>query len=181
MKQGRTIQQLAEEIARQSASKRDYIADTRKLSLRALNGGGAEYPHANVILDGVNGGMGLRPTAHAQLSEALRIPKPYYDRMLADAPDLLAKNVNEWFARQPARKLVRTLDNQIRAILSDSYRPLDNLELAEAILPKLADLNAMVVSSEVTETRFYLKAVTDRIQGEVKVGDVIQAGLSISN
>src|SRR5262245_60779693 len=83
MKQGRTIQQLAEEIARQSASKKDYLADTRKLTLRALNDGKEEHAHANVILDGVNGGMGLRPTAHAQLSSVLGIPKPYYDRMLA--------------------------------------------------------------------------------------------------
>jgi hypothetical protein len=111
----------------------------------------------------------------------LKIPKPYYDRMLADAPDLLARNVNEWLTRQPARKLVRTLDNQVRAILSDSYRPLDNLELAEAVLPKLVDLKAAVVSAEITEHRFYLKAVTDRVQGEVKVGDVIQAGLVVSN
>jgi hypothetical protein len=181
MKAGRSIQDLAAEIARQSASKKDYLADTRKLSLRALNAGSADHPHTNVILDGVNGGMGLRPTAHAQMSDALRIPKPYYDRMLAEAPDLLARNVNEWLTRQPARKLVRTLDNQVRAILSDSYRPLDNLELAEAVLPKLADIKAAVVSGEVTESRFYLKAVTDRIQGEVKTGDVVQAGLVISN
>lgn len=181
MKPGRSIQDLAAELARQSESKKDYLADTRKLSLRALNGGAADHSHANVILDGVNGGMGLRPTAHAQLSEALKIPKPYYDRMLAEAPDLLARNVNEWLTRQPARKLVRTLDNQVRAILSDSYRPLDNLELAEAVLPKLVDLKAAVVSAEITEHRFYLKAVTDRVQGEVKVGDVVQAGLVISN
>jgi hypothetical protein len=59
MKAGRSIQDLAAEIAHQSASKKDYLADTRKLSLRPLNAGGADHPYANVILDGVNGGMDL--------------------------------------------------------------------------------------------------------------------------
>jgi Domain of unknown function (DUF932) len=176
MKSGRTLQELAAELDRQSTTKRDYLADTRALRLEAT--ADADSP---VILQGVNGGLPLRPTAHAQLAEALRIPKPYYDRMLADAPDLLATNANRWLAAQPARKLVRTLDGQVRAVLSDSYRPLDNLDLAEAVLPKLIDLQATVVSGEVTESRFYLKAVTARIRGEVKPGDVVQAGIVVSN
>ncbi len=174
MKSGRTLSELATELERQAKSKRDYIADTRKISLRA-------DPSAGVVLEGVNGGMALRPTAHAQMAATLQIPKPYYDRMLAQQPDLLAANVNRWLETQPAKKLIRTLDNQVRAVLSDSYRPLDNFDLAEAVLPKLSQLGATVQSGEVTERRFYLKAVTDRIQGEVKRGDVIQAGVAISN
>lgn len=176
MKTGRTLQDLAAELDRQASSKKDYLADTRAIKLEAT--ADAACP---VILQGVNGGMPLRSTAHSQLAESLRIPKPYYDRMLAEAPDLLAANANRWLEKQPARKLVRTLDGQVRAFLSDSYRPLDNLELAEAVLPKLIGLDAMVVSGEVTENRFYLKAVTARIAGEVKQGDVIQAGLVVSN
>jgi hypothetical protein len=174
MKTGRTIQDLAIELDRQAKAKRDFVADTRRLHLEPMESG-------KMILQGVNGGMPLRPIAHAQLASALTIPKPYYDRMLAEVPDLLATNVNRWLERQPAKKLVRCLDNEVRAILSDSYRPLDNLDLAEAVLPKLIDLDATVVSSEVTENRFYLKAVTARIAGEVKVGDVVQAGVTISN
>jgi hypothetical protein len=173
MKTGRSLSELAAELERQQATKRDYVADTRRLSMAPTSTG--------VILNGVNGGMTLKPIAHQQLSEALKIPKPYYDRMLADAPDLLSANVNRWLERQPARKLIRTLDGQVRAILSDSYRPLDNLDLAEAVLPKLIGLEARVVSGEVTENRFYLKAVTERIQGTVKPGDVIQAGVVVSN
>jgi hypothetical protein len=115
------------------------------------------------------------------MAATLGIPKPYYDRMLEQQPDLLARNVNTWLQAQPAKRLVRTLDGQVRALLSDSYRPLDNLDLAEAVLPKLIDLQATVLSGEVTESRFYLKAVTPRISGEVKVGDVLQAGVVISN
>jgi hypothetical protein len=174
MKAGRSLQDLAAELQRQHDAKKDYLADTRKLSMKPVDNG-------RIILDGVNGGMELKPIAHQQLANSLQIPKTYYDRMLESEPDLLATNVNHWLAKQPARKLVRTLDGKVRAILSDSYRPLDNMDLAEAVIPKLIQLEAMVVSSEVTDSRFYIKAVTDKVSGEVKVGDLIQAGVVISN
>jgi Domain of unknown function (DUF932) len=180
MKAGRDLASLAAELTRQRDTKKDYIADTRRLSMRAMPAD-SDNPAAQVVLDGVNGGMSLKPIAHAQMAATLGIPKPYYDRMLSEQPDLLAANVNRWLSTQPAKKLVRTLDNQVRAVLSDSYRPLDNYDLAEAVLPKLIDLQAEVKSSEVTDSRFYLKAVTERIQGVVKVGDVVQAGVVISN
>jgi Domain of unknown function (DUF932) len=174
MKSGRSLGELVAELERQQRSKKDYIADTRKLNMQA-------EPTHGVTLQGVNGGMSLRPTAHQQLANTLGIPNPYYARMLKDEPDLLSANVNRWLERQPAKKLIRTLDGEVRAILSDSYRPLDNMDLADAVLPKLIDLKAMVFSGEVTESRFYLKAVTDRIQGEVKKGDLVQAGVVVSN
>ncbi len=180
MKSGRSLVDLAAELERQSKSKRDFIADTRKLSMIAV-ADAEHFPGNNVRLEGVNGGMALRTTAHAQLAATLQIPKPYYDRMLAEAPDLLSRNVNQWLERQPAKKLIRTLDGSIRAILSASYRPLDNFDLAEAVLPKLIGLGAQVISSEVTESRLYLKATTDRISAEVKVGQRIQAGAVVSN
>ena len=174
MKAGRSLSDLAAELERQAASKKDYIADTRKLVMEPVETG-------KVILRGVNGGMALRPIAHAQMADNLKIPKAYYDRLLTEAPDLLSENVNHWLAAQPAKRLIRTLDNEIRAILSDSYRPLDNLDLAEAVLPKLIETGARIESGQVTEHRMYLKAVTERITGMVKVGDPVQAGIVVSN
>jgi hypothetical protein len=176
MKSGKTLTELAAELQRQAENKRDYLADTRALRLEPTPGATAP-----VTLQGVNGGMVLRPTAHGQMAAVLGIPKPYYDRMLSDAPDLLAANVNRWLGAQPARRLIRTLDGSVRAVLSDSYRPLDNFDLAEAVLPTLLGVEAEVISCEVTESRFYLKAVTRRVEGEVKPGDVIRAGLVVSN
>lgn len=185
MKAGRSISSLAAELERQAASKKDYLADTRKLSFAVdqvyEDNATTQQGRDTIVLRGVNGPMELKPTAHGQIAANLQIPKPYYDRMLAEAPDLLASNVNTWLTKQPARRLVRTLDGQVRAFLSDSYRPLDNIELAEAVLPKLVDVGANIVSCEVTDSRLYIKAITPRIAGEVKKGDVIQAGLVVSN
>lgn len=185
MKAGRSLSELAAELERQVHSKKDFIASTSLLSAQPVDNG--------IVLNGVNGGMKLRATAHQQLAATLGIPKVYYDRMLNEKPDLLATNVNTWLVTEPSRKLIRTLDNEVRAILSDSYRPLDNIDLAEAVLPKLISLDAQVVSAEVTDSRFYIKAVTPKIQGVVnkiglptrhhigEVDDVIQAGLVVSN
>ena len=178
MKTGRTLQELAVELDRQRHAKKDYLADTRKLALRESRTG----EPAGVMLDGINGGLPLRPIAHSQLAATLNIPKPYYDRMLKDQPDLMCHNVNTWLTTQPATKLVRTLDNEIRAILTDSYRPLDNYDLSNAVLPQLAKLDASVLSCEITDSRMYLQAVTERVSGIVaNVGDVVQAGIVVSN
>jgi hypothetical protein len=175
MKAGRTLPELAAELYRQANSKRDYIADT--LALRTRVDGTTNA----IVLDGVGDGLPLRPTAHEQMGSTLGIPKSYYDRMMSDAPDLLVNNINHWLTAQPAKRMIRTLDGGVRAILSDRYRPLDNLDLAEAVLPQLERLDANVVSGEITEGRFFLKAVTPRVQSKVKKGDIIQAGLVISN
>jgi uncharacterized protein (TIGR00255 family) len=50
--------------------------------------------------------------------------------MLQEDPELLAANVNNWFHDQPQRRMVRTLDGKARAFLSDSYRTIDNLDVA---------------------------------------------------
>ena len=92
MKAGRSLSELAAELERQQQSKKDYVAATRRMSMRALTVG-KDTPHAKVILEGVNGGMPLRPIAHQQLAGSLGIPKVYYDRMLAEAPELLCKTV----------------------------------------------------------------------------------------
>jgi hypothetical protein len=100
--------------------------------------------------------------------------------MLSQNPDLLAENVNAWLREEEA-KLVRTLDGNIRAFLSDRYRPLDNFDLANTVIPIILAHGCRVESSALTETRLYIKAVTDRITFEVKKGDIVQAGIVISN
>jgi hypothetical protein len=100
MKAGRSLQDLAAELERQHRSKKDFMADTRRLALKPL-ASGTDNPHEHVMLEGVNGGLALRPVAHTQLASPLGIPKPYYDRMLMAEPDLLCDNVNRWLEKQP--------------------------------------------------------------------------------
>ncbi len=174
MKQGRTLTELAAEIERQAGAKMDLMADTREITLRS-NG------TSRLAVAGA-GDFGITDMAHGQIAEHAGIPKGYYDRMRVEAPALLDGNVNHWLRERPARRLVRTMDGGARAFLSDRYRRLDNFELMEAVLPTLMETPGLSVAScEVTDRRLYLKVTTDRIQGEVGVGDVVQAGLVVSN
>ena len=175
MKQGKELVELAVELQRQAESKRDFVADTRQIEVVTVN----RIP--NIILKGLEEMFEPNSHCHGQLAQRVQIPQKYYDRMKDSAPDLLAVNLNHWFRANPEKRMVRTLDGRARAFLSDKYRPLDNFDLAEAALPMIKEFGCEVKSCEVTETRFYIKAVTEKIQAEVKVGDIVQAGIAITN
>jgi hypothetical protein len=185
MKQGRSIVELAQELERQRETRKDYLAQQSAIRME-LAPVVADEP-ANPMLSGLNGrALGLKEYAHGQLAGDLRIPKEYYDRMRTAAPELLATNVNAWLGKRGAgKKLVRTLDGNVRAWLSPKYRPLDNAELAEAVLPTFADLGAQIESAEVTDLRLYLKATIPSLKREVRgsrqVGDIVTAGIVVSN
>ena len=172
MKKGRNIVELAEELKRQQETKRDFIADTRALKMT----------DDASSMEGLNGHKcDIRTLAHEQIGQRLEIPKKYYDKMREESPGLLAHNVNHWFVTAPERRMVRTIDGHVRAFLSERYRPLDNLDMAEAILPSIMGMKCEIVSSEITDRRLYIKAVTDKLESEVRPGDIVQAGIVISN
>jgi len=117
-----------------------------------------------------------------QLADKLKIPHAYFERMREEQPVLLDRNVNTWLQSEDDRRMLRTLDGQVRAVLSDRYRRLDNFDLAESVLPILQQLpDVRFESVELTETRMYLKCITSRLTYEMAPGDVVQAGVVISN
>jgi len=180
MKTGRSLTDLAAEIERQGNAKRDLVGSTAVMGMIAPAPGQTGAPRL-VVND--HGEFGIGPIAHRQIAERVKIPATYYDRMQTDAPHLLASNVNHWFKAKPEARMVRTLDGTARAFLSDRFRPIDNLPVAEAALAALQEAapDMEIASCEVTERRLYLKATFPRIQGEVKKGDVVQAGLLLQN
>jgi hypothetical protein len=125
---------------------------------------------------------GVTPLARRQLADKLKIPYAYFERMREEQPVLLDRNVNTWLQSEDDRRMLRTLDGQVRAVLSDRYRRLDNFDLAESVLPILQQLPEVRFESvELTETRMYLKCITSRLTYEMAPGDVVQAGVVISN
>ena len=160
MKQGRTLQDLAKEIERQNETKRDFVADTRHITMTDKG--------SLVVGDKLK--VEVNELAHDQIGSHTKIPAQYYDRMRKEAPALLANNVNEWFRLYPAQRLVRTLDKRARAFLSDRYRPLDNYDLLDAALPRLDKMKVEILSCDVTDTRMYLKVVDRRIKKDLPTG-----------
>jgi hypothetical protein len=156
MKTGRSLQEIAAELERQTNTQKDYVAPQG--AVQAV----VDQEDGNTVkLAGFNGAaMPIKPFAHQQLADVLGIPKRYYDRMAAEQPGLLATNINGWLQADPTnRRMLRTLDGQVRAVVSPKFRPLDNYPLARVVLPKLLNINAQVMSCELTETRMYIKAI----------------------
>jgi hypothetical protein len=181
MKTGRTLQEMAAELDRQSKAKRDFVVSAGAMRME----NGAEIFSLARSLDGGTREaepFGMSDLFHRQMGASLGIPAKYYDKMRAEYPDLLVQNVNGWFERAPSRHTIRTLDGTARAFLSDRYRRIDNYDIAKAALPVIGEMqDARVESCEVTDNRMYVKVVNPRLEAEVSKGDIVQAGIMISN
>ena len=177
MKSGRTLQELAIEIDRQAKTKRDYLVETPALRMVPENS------RFNLSIDGLDDLLNINNVAHRQIGTQLGIPAKYYDKMRTEYPQLLVENVNGWWLqKEPERRMIRTLDGTARAYLSDKYRRIDNLEVAETVLPIIGNMDgATIESCELTDYRMYIKVVNQRITAEVKKGDIVQAGIMITN
>ena len=131
MKTGRTLQELAAEIERRKETKKDYILPARALSMTTV---GQRFDQKRAEpgfwLDDIH--YSVTNQAHAQIADYLKIPMAYYRRMLAEAPELLARNVNQWLAELKDDKLcmVRCMDGKVRALAIASF---ENEDFCEAV------------------------------------------------
>lgn len=182
MKTGRNLQEVLVELDRQNKAKQDFIAPAQGMRLRE-DGHTFELNHLTIDRQMT---FGTTVLFHRQVASALGIPAKYYDLMQSQKPELLAENVNAWFADRTSSYMVRSMDygsGQVaRALLSERYRRIDNMEIATSVLPLFAGNDQYeVMSCEVTENRLYLKVVNHRLEMEVRKDDIVQAGVMISN
>jgi len=167
-----SLTEFAQELERRETAKNDFLVDTRKVSM---------MPDGDTLRIEGAGMFGINDHAHQQIAARLQIPKKYYDRM-AELPELRARNVNDWFENTPEKRMVRTLDDTARAFLSDRYRPIDDHFIMNAIAPVLYEhQDLQIMSQGLSETHLYLQVKFPKLQGEVKQGDVVQAGITLTN
>jgi len=198
---------LLERLEKDRARAVDFTADTRRLQLvpidpavareqlpqvaevdRTADAGGAHVVLLPKDEDDAQwiqatGPIPMNAHAHQQVAAKAGIPLAYYRRMLADAPDLLAMNVNQWWEQQPARRLVRTMDRVGRSWLSDRYRQLDNLPMLRHLLPVLNDASSgwQIQQCGLTDLRVHIEAVQPNMTGDVRVGDAVALAVKITN
>lgn len=182
MKKGKTLTELAQTLQHIKDTSKDFIVPVSKMSMNQKGEIQFKNGHDRAFV----------PTKHAdgQIAEYTNIPEKYFDRLRSENPALLSENVNHGLGQmsdkkrrdgKPESRMIRTCDGKARAMLSSSYRRLDGFDLCNEILPIMVDKGMEVVSSEITEKRLYIKALSPKITAEVKKGDVVQYGLMISN
>lgn len=175
MKMGRPLNEIAAEIQANISRREDYISPGEKIEMTPSGFLRMEDQRFN-----------LSNTAHGNLSRRLEIPKVYYDKMRVETPDLLSDNVNVWL-KKSGRHMIRSMQSvgihkTCRAVLSERYRRIDNDAVMEGLYPILNKEPGMRVEScEITETKFYLKAVFPALERDVGLNDPVQSGVVISN
>ena len=142
MKNGRSLVDLAQELERQLESKKDLIVPSNLVRHTT-----DETGDTRLVVEETGGPAhyGVTPLARRQLADKLKIPYAYFERMREDQPELLDRNVNTWLQNEGDRHMLRTLDGNVRAVLSERYRRLDHFDLATAVLPILQRLPAVRV------------------------------------
>lgn len=180
MKQGMTIQEAAAEIMRQSKAKADYLVNTENLHMETCDG----VPTLRLLDGGIDRvePLDILPTAHRQMGDYLGIPRKYYDRMRQENIGLLARNVNTWLRQGPEQRMIRTIDGRARAFLSNRYRRIDNIDIARITLPIIQEMPDVIYEScNLSDDYMFIKVVNPRLTAEVVPGDIVQAGVVISN
>lgn len=160
------ITNLANELARRKQTKRDTVVDSRTLRA-SVHGDTQKVMKLSVSFEGAGTeDMELTAWAHRQAAEKCGIPMNYYRKMLAGHTNLLAQNVNEWIGEKE-RRMVRTMDGKIRAILSDKYRTIDNEDLMFIALQKFRDHDAIIERCDLSDTHMYIKAIVPDLSVDV--------------
>ncbi|MCM4082211.1 DUF932 domain-containing protein [Paractinoplanes hotanensis] len=162
-------------LERQQARKFDAVVPASRVS--AIHGNlHVSGARTTLSLDGVTTSDQIfRPSdiCDGGISEKLGIPRQYLRKMREQAVDLYDANVNGWLLRAEDKKyLLRGFtsddDGEIgigRALLSDGYRIIDNLDGLTALLRGLRDSGMKVtVSCDLSERRMIVRVHSEEIR-----------------
>lgn len=159
-------------------------AIVNKLTIQSKQKEDFVVPSGFIRYDGISGLLninnefdyGVTEHTHFQIAQKLEIPGGYYNKMRIDNQDLLAININSWLSRKEKTKyLLRTfnyseegINNVCRAMLSDRYAILDNMDVLLTALEaiKKTGIHVEIIKAEVTERRMYLHIVSPEIHIE---------------
>lgn len=197
MKSGMSLEELARTVYTQEQSKQDFTVNTAVLRIETNpeTKNSTLFMPSNVtnMTNGlpVEREFQVSPLFHQQVASRLNIPAQYYNRLLQDVPHVLDQNVNGLFQFQPEFRMVRTHSApfcetpRARAFLSDRFRRLDNFDTMRAVLGVVSEIrgagNISVETCNVSETMLSLKFLNPRLEGELRRGDAVQAGLCVRN
>ena len=155
-------------------NRKDFIAGTQNMRVHS-NG------FVKLYSTELDEAFDVNDIALNQIATKAGMSKKYLDKMRDGHYSLLSDNFNYWFENTPQQQMVRTLDGKVIAFLSDKYKRVDHYEIAKVVLPILEAKGYVVKSCAITPTKMHIKAVLPTLEREVTTGDVVQAGVIISN
>jgi len=128
----------------------------------------------------------LHRNAVYQMAQATEMPVKYIDSLQSVAEpwgrELLAHNLQTVFNRHFSKKryLLRSLQQEVRGFLSDSYRRIDSRPVVEAFATAVQEKGALPYQGYVTDTKIAIQAIMPEVYEPVP-GEVVAYGLSLEN
>jgi hypothetical protein len=189
MFQGRPLQEVAKAIIEQSHEdvSRTFTVPARSVSFETVDKE-CRVTFASAKGEQITGTM--LPLAERQICAWAKIPADYFKRMREGHDPLLDTNVNYWLQDSTAKRMLRLFflpsgEVVVRAWLGDRYRPIDHIDLLVQLQPRLLRDSVKIVASELTEERFYLKAIEPAVNGTITLMNgktvTVCAGVSVRN
>jgi len=180
MKKGNEIKDVLKRLKDDNMRKDDYIVPLKSFEVLSTD----RYPNL-LISERIDSSSGieLKMTDHSigHLCNKLEIGTSYIRKCLP-YPDLVTHNLNHWIENTKNKNLmVRTIDDTARAILSDRYKRIDNDLVANKTLSMLIDMKAELKYCSYNGDQLNLTATLPKLKGEVKEGDLVTGGVTITN
>lgn len=133
----------------------------------------------NLQMNMPDGKFSIHDNAIGQLADRMGIPSRYLRGLASGEPwakHLAATLLNEhsgWTQR--SRVLVRTVGQQVRGVLSDSYRRLNSVEILTAFVQEAAEQGAVISDAYMNDTKIWAETIlpTPITVPTAKNGDVI--------
>ena len=180
MKYGKSLNDMIRELDHRHKTREDFIVDPKAMAFNIDVE--SNEPRLGLIVNDEPLVKSMKDLAHSQLLTRLDIPASFDRKVLQRYPELHTVNVNYLLQNHADNPfMVRTLDGHTDAVLSNAYKRMDNWPVAEKVIPVLHEAGVKVESCEVTDHKMYIKVVSERLQGDVKVGDPVQMGIIVSN
>jgi hypothetical protein len=124
--------------------------------------------------------------ALGQVAQFVDMPMKFVDSLQDEKSDwgreLLAHNLNTIFHERGGkdRRLVRTINGEVRGFLSDTYRRLDSRPIVEAFAMAVQAKGAQPYAGHVTDTKIAIQAIFPHVFEPVP-GEMAAYGLSLEN
>mgnify|MGYP003137099295 FL=1 len=180
MKKGNEIKDVLKKLKDDNMRKDDYIVPLKSFEVLSTD----RYPKL-LISERIDSSSGIELNMNdhsiGHLCNKLEIGTSYIRKCLP-YPALVEHNLNHWIENTKNKNLmVRTMDDTARAILSDRYKRIDNDLVANKTLSMLIDMKAELKYCSYNGDQLNLTATLPKLKGEVKEGDLVTGGVTITN
>ncbi len=159
------LDQLVAELERQRGSAVDFIADSRELDVITVNDKLHLMPNTPQVGEWLMQATPIRDKALVQIGQRVDpdVPATFLKRLATQRPHLAADLLSKLLHLTAKRRLVRCMDGNIRAFLSDRFLCIDNYALAFTALDAVRASGGNVVSATLTEDNMRLKFTTNNV------------------